>query len=426
MKKLMYFLVGFALVVFPVRFALADVCYGNSETDMKLYAAKYIAQVRNMDYMDILPCIEYKGSYTTNEEAVDALDDSYSYQSGSVTIDGFQFGIYPHVSGGVCSGTGEYSFAMTFKNFPNNCITTQPDDDNDGLPDSCDFYPEDAIPYSVRLLSYQESSVGIIRSCYETDRKDIFCLGADYDETLSDTITIGSTWQLGSDICSEITTGEKSDVVEGETDIAKSEYTSSTQSGNATDANDPNMDSGEGSDGTETAAEQKIIDNTKITADNVSRLGDYLKEINSSLKNLDYTTSLAKSNETANDEIGSGGTEQDVETGSANAGNVNTEFLEAQTKITTDNSLLTDAPLEYQEKNDIVSKLNGYINNNPISDILDDSGVQITGAVSSVSYLYNGQSIELTVDRFDDEMEAFGAILVGIATLSGIVGLFRG
>lgn len=419
MKQLLFFLMGFSLIVFPVNYVYALEC-ANTPVSLDPALQTWIDNLPNtyFDTIDFKGFYDYETDWDNRWTIVPYLNAAYTDNHSETEY------ATAWVASRYRAINGHMYYAIFLKDgCPANVVL---DTDNDGLPDSCDYYPDDPTPYSVRLLSYQEDSVGVVRQCYQTDRKDLYCIGEDYNSTLPDVITVGSAWQLSSDICTGETIGEQSAPNEGETEIGTSEYNSSTQSGQPSDANDSSMGSGESSDGTETNAEQKIIDNTAMTADNVARVGDYLNEINASLKNLDYTVSVDFANRVAQEEIGSGGTEEEVATGSASAGNVDSEYSEAQTQINTNNSLLLDAPLDYQEKTDIVSRLNDYIDDNPVTDLLNDSGVQISGAVSSVSYQYNGQSISLSVDKFDDEMEAFGAILVGIATLSGIVGLFRG
>jgi hypothetical protein len=108
------------------------------------------------------------------------------------------------------------------------------------------------------------------------------------------------------------------------------------------------------------------------------------------------------------------------------AGDTDTEFTDAQATIKPDASLEDDAPLEYQTKRDILTKLNDYISNNPIMSVIQNSGVTISGSDPDLNFTYKGHNISLSVAGFDSELGIFGQLLLGIATLSGMLLIFRG
>jgi hypothetical protein len=383
-----------------------------------------------------------------------------------------------------------------------------PDADGDGLPDSCDFYPSDPNPYDVRQLSYQESGGVRVRVCYETDRGDVYCLGNPHDDSLVDNVTIGSDWIHASEICStgdETYGGSASD---GETDIAPDSWTDDDGTPSGVGMDDQ-MQDGVEADGTDPADLQKIIDNTAATADNVSRLSDYLKDqnsdlhlanyysakmvdslgnvdgdldsvkdylisVNTGLGNLDTDFGTMDSSLTnmegsldnvdgdLDDVKGSlsnidgdlddikdllddgGGGDVDlsniedmlgdisnpdtsnVSSAVGTVGSVDQAYQDAQNGISSDVTLDQDAPEGYQEKRDISAVITDYISNNPLADIIENSGVQISGATPTADFDYNGHMISLSVSGFDAQLEAFGQILLGITTLAGMLLIFRG
>lgn len=252
--------------------------------------------------------------------------------------------------------------------------------------------------------------------------------------------------------------------------------------------NDDEMTDGTPSDGTEDLDLQKIIDNTAATTDNVSRLADYLQEQNSDLNQVNsnlaqikgaldgFDSDLGSINSylgsinsgvgsinsslgaiesdlnvtnahladmngdldtisghllTSNDHLSEISdsleiTSDDISTSVNNIGNTDTVYQSAQDNITTVFTLVDDAPDDYQEKRNLSEKIADYISSNPLSNIIENSGVEITGSTSTASFDYNGHSIILSVAGFDSQLEAFGQILLGISTLAGMLLVFRG
>jgi hypothetical protein len=107
-------------------------------------------------------------------------------------------------------------------------------------------------------------------------------------------------------------------------------------------------------------------------------------------------------------------------------GSVDQAYQDAQNGISSDVTLDQDAPEGYQEKRDISAVITDYISNNPLADIIENSGVQISGATPTADFDYNGHMISLSVSGFDAQLEAFGQILLGITTLAGMLLIFRG
>jgi hypothetical protein len=421
MKKVLFFSIGFLIpFLLSIPYLHAECTYNPTDETQWSTTYLYLGTVTKVGYQTEMWDIGC-GSWTitSHNKYLSALDGSGAYINVCTVRE------YPAYSG----QPNYYLYFVDGTDYGDVCISEPvTDTDGDGLSDQYDFYPNDPTDYKIRLLSYQEDSEGNrVRECYETDRKDIFCIGNAYDETLQDNITIGSDW-LDSD---DIITAEAveyigddaviSDSSDGETSITSDTYTDTD--GTPTETNsDTEMNAGIDSDGTETAAEQKIIDNTASTANNISRLADYLKDTNDSLGNIDYST--AQTSE-ALDEI-SNPDSDDVTTATSQAGDTDTAFQTAQDTITTEASLENDAPDDFKEKTDISTAIADYISNNPLSDIIENSGVSISGATSSAAFDYNGHSISLSVAGYDDQLEAFGQILLGIVTLAGMLLIFRG
>ena len=318
------------------------------------------------------------------------------------------------------------------------CIT---DSDGDGIPNTVDLYPDDPDPYNVSIISVIEDSNGdIVQYTVKTDRGDIFYYG-DRPEDMTDyqdVVYINPMSLPGEDVASIFedgglsvsdTTGSTSDIFDVITDTianpsdAGSGISSGFDSGTDYDTGD-----------SDTNLLQKIVTNTKNSTDNISRLGDYLQAINGTLQGISTKQTVQNSTGigTSTTGVGSGTidlgtiTETEEATSLGNAGNVDTEYGTAVSSITGTASLEDDAPEEFRTKTNISDYLTDLIDNSPIQSILSGTVITTTGATPEITWTYNGQSLPLTVAGFEDELDAFGAILIAMVTITGLIMIFRG
>lgn len=506
MKQVFYFLVGFLFSVFFVIFCFSSAA--NAECEYfydNVDSSWYYTGVSNKSFV-------YFGEASSISEASNMLSSAGYFLLSSGMMYPTQSSDGMRVYTALNEYHGDICYYVVIQVYdPAICEpipSGPPDADGDGLPDSCDFYPSDPNPYDVRQLSYQESGGVRVRVCYETDRGDVYCLGNPHDDSLVDNVTIGSDWIHPSEICS---TGDETyggSASGGETDIAPDSWTDDDGTPSGVGMDDQ-MQDGVEADGTDPADLQKIIDNTAATADNVSRLSDYLKDqnsdlnlanyysakmvdslgnvdgdldsvkdylisVNTGLGNLDTDFGTMDSSLTnmegsldnvdgdLDDVKGSlsnidgdlddikdllddgGGGDVDlsniedmlgdisnpdtsnVSSAVGRVGSVDQAYQDAQNGISPDVTLDQDAPEGYQEKRDISAVISDYVSNNPIADIIENSGVQISGATPTADFDYNGHMISLSVSGFDAQLEAFGQILLGITTLAGMLLIFRG
>lgn len=83
------------------------------------------------------------------------------------------------------------------------------DGDGDGIPDDCDVYPDDPTDYQVGLSSYQTNSADeLVRQCFITDRGDVVCFGAAYDNSLVDNLIFNPDFEAADSLCGQKDPGE--------------------------------------------------------------------------------------------------------------------------------------------------------------------------------------------------------------------------
>lgn len=299
------------------------------------------------------------------------------------------------------------------------------DSDSDQIPDLYDFYPNDPTPYSVKLIGFQTDDGTPdgthVRENYITDRGDIFSIGDDYDITKQDNLIYNGTWQDPGDIFGTISSGGGfGSSSTSETSPAQSIYSNSPATGSPP-GGDPAISTGSASTGTETDTEgiRKIIDNTNVTAGNIGSLAGYLKDIN---RNLGDISNLTAQNTAQNNDVLSPAQQDDI---TSQAASNQSSYDTAVSTITGDASLTNDAPDGYKTKTDITSKMDDFIANNPMAAIINNTGIEISGAQPYLSWTYKGQDILFRVDKYDDALEAFGVILLSMTTLSGLLMLFK-
>lgn len=423
MQKLLYFLIGLFF-----SFFLANILYAGTCSNDTTAVHDAIDQMFALD-----ECKEYVGSFDTIDECSTAVG-GYNYSAG---VPGGT--AYIRTNFGSCpSGYLVYAF------LPYNCEQVS-DLDDDGIIDQYDLYPEDPTPYEFAIISEvtDNSNGQTVHYIIKTDRGDIFYVGERPQDMTgyTDSIYINPMMIAGSQYESLFGPGSYTDPIQVETSDIFNTYNDALVVGDPDSGSATGMTDGTTSTGTETDSQAlgTIIDNTAITANNVSRLGDYLSEINKSLAQINTKQTMDLADIVDNSGVDNLTLEEttqafsdalepsqgEIDSGLGAAGNVDTEFSEAQTSITGEASLEADAPLEYQEKTDIVTKMQDYISNNPISDII--SGTTITASGSpTVNFIWKGHTIPLTIDGFDTELALFGQALLALTTIAGLMLVFRG
>jgi hypothetical protein len=439
MKKLMWFLIGFFLVAFPARFVFSAVVYPLPEFEACLTA---FANYRNPGYE-----VGFFNSYPTSWLGGFNLTYFYYTDCGSSTR------YY-------CWIGGQRVAYVLYDNY--TLEPPDPDADDDGIPDECDFYPDDSgklNTYTVDWVTIEESTETEVAWGVQTPYGDGFTLGdtsvdgstPGYKDQLYYQ-TDGNWYDLPADCASysiagsrdlddkqvvdyEWTGDEYEDTPGPGTDGAPVEGTDySEPTGSETDSEAlqviaQNTAAGVGAQNllnenivAGNSELNKLKINSEIQVKQGEELKDYLADLNTAAGTLQTAVEGVQTSIDENMDV----PQADIDEAESNAGDVDTEYGTAQSTITGDATLADDAPLDYQEKTNIATKMAEYITSNPISDIIENSGLTISGASPTATWNYNGQSMVLTVAGFDTALEAFGQILLGIFTLAGMLLIFRG
>ena len=298
-----------------------------------------------------------------------------------------------------------------------------PDTDGDGIPDDQDMYPNDPNPYSVKITNYQTidgtSSGEHIRECYVTDRGDSYCIGADYNSDLPNYVEFNSAW-IEPETAPIGTSGGMSDKQPGD-EITQSPHTTTASDGSPTASNDPNFSSGEHSTGNETDNEalRGIKDNTGDIAGNTSRMGDYLKDINKAIQNMDRNIALQGSG------IGEDTNDDEVNEAQAQAGKdaINNLAVSDHYNSSNFNGELTEGT-DYQPAKDLgqESWFTGFFNNNPLRTAFDNSGFNMTNSTCTMTLSINGLGTHtLSLCEFDQEFQTAGSLLLALTGLLSLI-----
>jgi len=241
---------------------------------------------------------------------------------------------------------------------------------------------------------------------------------------------------------------------------------------------DPGMAPGQAADGSEPADSAKIIKNTKATADNVSRLADYLKTQNVDLAQIRIALSGVKS---AVDGLGS--KIQNVVNGvgdlktAVDASNIKLDGIgqgvgDLKTAVDASNTKLDNIDQGVQKVNDFLTdgdaiastaksdmdglnvadhyssaKFSGeitegsdynpapalgeqswftaFLNSNPYKQALSNSGFITSGSCEMSCALPWGNTMTLSLCQYAAQFDVAGGILLGLASLSGFILLVR-
>jgi len=453
MKNLLYFLLSFAFVLFLGLYNIVSAYTWNGNA----FAA------RNNITCDIY----YQEPGEGSQDVVNRAGGAYHSYMGakSTLVSDFSDNIQHFTSVRLYSAyynSGGGFRVVLFDGGSNYEGITVPDADADGVADKWDLYPNDSNSYKFAVISYIENTATGEKVQYtvKTDRGDIFTYGDKPDDMSGymPYINVNPSFVDASqaeNLFPDFTASTyNNDNVSSDSSDASNDYYQVTNEILSNDetvpaGSDPNMQSGTSSDSSDsdTQSLQKIVNNTKSSSENIARLGDYLDSINNKLKNIDAKQTIANSSPSSVVVSGgdtSGGssltqddvknavqdanstTEDDKNNALSSAGNTDTVYNQAVSSINGNVDLSTDAPAEYQQKTDIVSKMQDYISNNPLSDIFSNTQVTTVGAVDTIYFPYNGKQIPLTVKGFEPELQAFGSVLLAFSTLSGMMLIFRG
>lgn len=465
MKKILYFLIGLSFALFIGTYNVA-------------YALDITVEMQN-PVVDFSTASNYSthvmGFYKTTAEAQSAYDSfasshttyapssgwSSSYESHFVSYTGEASIIdapvrranYVTYFPGAIFSTPKY-YLIWFAYDAPDVVFLQPDADGDGINDDYDLYPNDTEPYKFSILACVENSTTgeKVQCLVKTDRGDIFAFGTRPEDMTGyiDTINANPLMIDGSDAealfatqtATNTTTVDNSALYDTVTDSLNSPADAGTDTGSG-------FSPGESVTGSESDSEllEKIAKNTTTQNTNTTRLGDYLKDINSTLKNIDLKQTLTGSGAITLATNGTttgtstSTTATDVQTGVEDAltpgvddvsnattagGNTDSAFAEAQGAITGTASLDDDAPDDFKEKTDVGSYIDDMLENSPFMNLITGTGVSTSGSNPTLTYMYKGHPIALTVAGFETELNAFGAILIAITTLAGMLMIFRG
>ena len=361
------------------------------------------------------------GRYGTRAEAVAALPSTYQSDAAVYVVENGQC----YGARRLATGSNPYQVVIYSDVYVNI------DSDQDGLSDDCDAYPDDPSSYSLKLISYQTSdntSDGThTREVYVTDRGDYFSLGSDYDSSATDHYVENiSSWRDPSDICGTLpmsSSGPQDD----ETGLKNPGLTNDVPTGDAPSDTDPALKPGQGSDGTETGdgALRHILDNTGNTATNTKRIGEYMRDLNRAIQNMNRNAVNAE--QRAKQEADKKA-EQEAE-----AQKAHTDFQNFDVEDAIGDQL--DPTITEGEEGDYVNHgplaeetwVIELIESNPVAIFFSESGFEFqnSSCTASLDLGYLGQH-SINLCPLEHGFIAFGNLLVAFTTLLGMIHLITG
>jgi hypothetical protein len=304
------------------------------------------------------------------------------------------------------------------------------DTDFDGIPDECDFYPDDPDPYLIKRIGYTDDENGIVvHEIWETDRGDMYTVGTyPGHETGRDVLTFGTEWQDPSTKCSSALTYSDEDL----TDDAYGGYLSGDSSGDGDlpSEYDPpeSVDYVDGSDPlteTDTAedAESKTQSNTAQTTDNTAAIADYIGDLNTIA--TDINNKLASIEQTqANTDLATAENEAAAEAGVTDFENLDeTQYGDQYSGDLVEGSDYDDiGPLGDE------SWLTNFVSGNPVGQALESSGFQLTNAACEMELNLPvlGGTYKMSLCKYQSGFDLAGGIMVGLCSLAGLMMIVRG
>lgn len=421
MKQILYFLIGFLISVMCIDATYATQYYENPSSGYDYEAgiggtygqAPYFTS-DNHEYYHGSPGPDLTGYtwFVTLRNSADFRTDVYTCL---VSVCGNDPYVYRTIT--------RINNAALLSNFSDTPVL--PDADGDGIPDDQDPYPNDSSPVSVKLASYQTvdgtANGEHIRECYVTDRGDPICIGADYDETKTNYMVLKGTWKDYADIVGTTDTdGNLNPDTQG-TEPEQPDYTTNAPTGDAPTDTDDKLKPGTQSDGSETDSESLtgIRDNTGAIADNTKRQGEYLRDMNAAIQNMDrnQTAEIERQKDREQQQ------EQEAQSGIqeltdfdpiAGLSEVNADLIEGE---------------DYEEPGALAEEtwVSEFISSNPLKTIFDNSGFQYTSASSTATLNLGslGQHV-LDISPLESGIITFGNLLVALTTLAGTIHLATG
>ncbi|MCM2283356.1 MAG: hypothetical protein NDI81_01145 [Desulfobacula sp.] len=432
MKKILYFLIGFCIISFPLKYAYAVCSHADYQTAIETDPSipSYILNSVKT----------YQFGFKTSLEAQTAAGiwRTANYPGDSLINRTVLFPCnLPPSSAGYCAVVNYSTRSMIFVWDP-SYIDPIIDTDGDGIPDDCDIYPNDPTPYKVRAVSYQTSDNTFngprIYQWMHTDRGQTYELGTK-DPEKSDFLTYSSPWEDPPTTCTGIdTTPENSEPIP-----ENNPFTTDAPTGEPSETDtDPAFQPGEVSDGTETGDPllRDIKSNTGKIATNTDRLGDYMKELTKAVQGMDRNTAI----------IASGGTGTSSGTGDGNqeiidaiqdqdqANDTEAQGYKSNAEGLTDSfnydgTLIEGTDYQPTPQDDLAAEswLTGFMNDNPIQDWIDASGFDTSGSVCSLSFVHPRYgNLSFSLCNFENDFALAGNILFGLCSLYGLMTIIRG
>jgi hypothetical protein len=435
MKKILWFLIGFSLIAFPLHYAYAGDCPSPHPGDLQAI----------FDHMQATA-----GSVCTDmaPTVADSYDEANNIYNAYVNSTSCNINALAYIRNGSVTGPSGYTIAargwggwdnvVFAAYYPDGCPPPyNPDADGDGIPDECDFYPNESDKNNDYKLLHatREDSSGILVSKYvKTSYGDFFRLGAEVPDNTpgyTDELYVSASYETyPSDCMYDISGSSESDFTDPVV------YPGGTPDGTPGGTGiDPSMTDGESATGTETESEAntKIIDNTGATADNTAALGEYLKDMNKALQTIDKNiamqgdaigdgmdgiqSGLAEISEKMGDGSGDGEAAWDgIDGGSGWDDPQLTQITEGETG-------------DYQAHGNLEDEgfITNFLTNNPIQQALDNSGFSLLNPVCEMSFdLGPLGSHTLSICEWDTEITMMGNLLFGITCLMSVMIVARG
>jgi hypothetical protein len=291
------------------------------------------------------------------------------------------------------------------------------DSDEDGIPDKFDPFPDDGSPFDYKIVARQYSDgpgSDVSWMLIELEDGSFFEIGEkDGDDSVY--MDVGSPWK-------DSETNYMEDI---------QEYTGSGSGGSwggdqieIGPGGDFDTGSGIGNEGNTQDLDYlaDIVDNTKNTTNNQGIISDQLTEVNSNLNDLKEIAS-----QIGQDGGGDVNVNVDVEgIGQSVADEISedreAEGQEAETEGqaaldgVSDPSFDGDVSGDVPEKNLLSDVVSNFLSNNPVSQYLNNSGVECSGACS-IDWEWKGHNIQFTICPYAEELQTWGAVMLGIVSL---------
>ena len=378
------------------------------------------------------------------EETVDTGGVDINYYDQAVGCPSCEQGVtcrtqYTYFSNGYIAECQEYDggwittsavgviYDVTGENW--STVEPIPDQDNDGIPDNFDPYPDDEKDFTWRWVADGKDASGeIVWGLIEVDGEKYIEVG---DESLIDgypVFNITSTHHDQADFAGLFGTGT------GSGSVSSSVNSSSPSSGvnvGQTPTDYTATDIETGSDNTDNSIDTDyltdIVTNTNKALTNDQRIADLLESIRHEIHDqtkVGIIQPSAVSGDTSNDV-----SSQDI----ADAIKANEDAQAIEDQAESDNIsnnlgdndygngfIASDAP----EKNFFSGIMDSFLSNNPVSTYFSDSGILATGDCS-LSFDFKGNPVELTMCQYAEPLQVWGAVMLSFTSLLSLLIIFK-